>query len=326
MNVSARAAASRLAAGAVAGACCAACVSGASNARAAAAPVAGAPRVIAPEPLPAGLLAAARAMEATRVSSERFSVQTAVASAGVHVPRAIERLLALLYDVRLSGEATSSPPAGAFQLTVFGQSLTLRVVRGRTYAFEPAIAVHDGGRPWVDLGRRGLGAVSGEAGQSPLGSSGEPESFARLAAALRAARAVRELGAGVVDGQSVMGYLAVVPSGLLQREARRATQQRGILGGVFGGGALPAAEPPNENLLLEVFVNAAGVPVRAHTSLTSEGFSFSALTDVYAIDFPLAVAPPPRRLTIGLAGLERIARERARRRRAARGPHGGDAG
>jgi hypothetical protein len=65
--------------------------------------------------------------------------------------------------------------------------------------------------------------------------------------------------------------------------------------------------------LLEVFVSAAGVPVRAHISLTAEGFSFSALSDVYAIDFPLTITPPPHRLTIGLAALRRVAREHARR-------------
>jgi hypothetical protein len=282
---------------------------GAPGARALGPPVAPSPRLIAPVSLPAQLLAAAQAMEVTRVSSERFSLQTAVASAGAHVPPAIERFLALLYDTRVSGEATSSPRAGAFQLTVFGQTLTLRVVRGHTYLFEPAIAARDGGRPWVDAGRRGVGAVLGYSNQPASVSSGEAESFTKLAAALRAARAVRELGTGIVDGQAVTGYRTVVASGLLQQPTHSAMAPRGILGGVFGGGALPSAEAPDENVLLEVFVSGAGVPVRTHISLSSEGFSFSALSDVYAIDFPLAIAPPPRRLTIGLAALKRIERE-----------------
>jgi hypothetical protein len=308
-------AAARLPAAAFAACAAAALGGGAPAAHAAGPPVAAAPQQIAPVRLPAQLLAAAQAMEATHVSSERFSVQTAVSSAGPHVPHAIERFLALLYDSRFSGEATTSPPAGAFQLTVLGQTLTLRVALGHAYVLERSLAARDGGRPWVDLGRRSLGTILGSAGQPASVSSGEPESFSKLAAAVRAARAVRELGTGTVDGLPVTGYRTVVPSGLLQQETPRAPPTRGILGGAFGGGELPAAEAPDENLLLEVFVTGAGVPVRTHISLSSEGFSYSALSDVYAIDFPLTVSPPPRRLTITVAALERVARSRARARK-----------
>jgi hypothetical protein len=311
------AAAARLAAVALAATVCAVATgaaAGAVAAQASAAPVTAAPLLVAPVRLPPQLLAAAQAMEAVRVSSERFSVRTAVSSAGAHLPREAERLLKLLFDTRLSGEATRSPPTGVFALTALGRTVTLRLVRGHTYLYEPGFAARDGGRPWVDLGRRGLGPGLGAAGSPPVSGS-EPESFVKLAAALRAARALRELGTGTVDGQAVTGYRAVVPSGLLQQQTQgpRAVRPPAILGGAFGGGALAAAEPPDENLLLEVFVTPAGVPVRAHVSLTAEGFSFSALSDVYAINFPLAVSPPPRRLTIGFAGLQRIARQRARR-------------
>jgi hypothetical protein len=59
--------------------------------RAAAVPAMPPPRLLAPVGLPAELLAAAHAMEATRASSERFSVRIAVASAGAHVPRGLQR-------------------------------------------------------------------------------------------------------------------------------------------------------------------------------------------------------------------------------------------
>jgi hypothetical protein len=312
VSASARGAVLRLAA-AVTGAFCVASIAGAASAaHASGPPVAPGPRLIAPVELPGRLLAAAQAMETIRVSSERFSVQTAVASAGAHVPRRLERFLQLLFDTRLSGEATISPPAGAFRLTVLGHTVAVRVVRGRTYLYEPVIAGRDGGRPWVDLGRRGVGSLIGAANSPASPASGEARPFVRLAAALRAARALRELGAGTVDGQAITGYRAVVPSSALQQQARRVVAPRAILGGVFGGGRLPAAEPPDENLLLEAFVTPAGLPVRAHISLTSEGFSFSALTDVYAIDFPLSVSSPPRRSTISLAGLRRLERERTR--------------
>jgi hypothetical protein len=297
----------RLIAAAVAAGASATSIGAPATAHAAGPPVAAAPRLIAPAVLPAQLLAAAQAMEATRVSSERFSVQTAIASAGAHVPHAIAHFLALLYDTRLSGEATTSPPAGAFRLTALGQTLTVRVVGGRAYVYEPAIAGRDGGRPWVDVGRAGLGAALGYSRQPASVPGGEAESFTKLAAALRAARAVRELGTGTIDGEAITGYRAVVPSAPLRQEARRAPAPSGMLGGVFGRGALTAPEPPDENVLLEVFVSNAGLPVRAHISLSSEGFSFSALSDVYAIDFPLTIAPPPRRLTVGLAALRRIA-------------------
>ena len=277
-------------------------------------PVSAAPHLLAPANVPAALLAAARQMEATRVTSERFSVGTAVTSTGTHVPRELQRFLKLLFDARLSGVASSSPPAGDFQLTIFGQTLRLRVVHGHTYLNVPAVGTRDGGRPWIDLGRAGLAALFGSAAPSPA-SGAERESFAKLAAALRAARAVLSLGPGTVDGEAVTGYRAVVPSSTLHGESSRAAQARGALGGAFGGRALPAGEAPDENVLLEVFVTPAGVPVRAHMSLTAEGLSVSALSDVYAINFPLVVAPPRRRQTIALAALRRLERGRGTARR-----------
>lgn len=277
--------------------------------------VAPAPRLIAPASIPTALLAAAQAMEAVHVSSERFSAGSALSSAGAHLPHSVERFLQLVFDTRISGEATSSPPAGAFRLTIFGQTLRLRLVRGRAYLYEPAIAARDGGRPWIELRGGGFEALFGGLARRRPFFGGAPESFAGLARAVRAARAVRELGAGVVDGQAVDGYRLVVPSASLQPQQRRVGQAGGVLAGAFGGGRLPPPPPPDENVLLEVFVTPTGVPVRAHVSLQAEGFSFSALTDVYAIDFPLVVAPPPRRLTIGANALERIRRASRRQSR-----------
>jgi hypothetical protein len=134
-------------------------------------------------PLPPDLLALTKKMEGLSVSSERFRARTALAATGAHLPRELQAFLKV-FDVDLSGEATLSPPAGSFALTLLGHTLRLRVAHGHTYLYEPAIARRDGHRPWIDAGRGGLGPVPVSLG-APGSSAG---AFKSLASALDGAR------------------------------------------------------------------------------------------------------------------------------------------
>lgn len=252
-------------------------------------------------------------MESLRVSSERFSLRIAFSPAGARLPHDVERLFKLLLDTHLEGEVTSAPPAAAFKLTEAGRALTVRVVRGETYLYEPSLAALDGARPWIRLGAGGSGALLGGA-LPPLGA--QLRAFSTVAAGLRAALAVRELGVALVDGQAAAGYRTVVPlDALMTGAAPVSPRPSGILGGVFGSrSSPPAGEPPSGNALLEAFIAPNGVPVRARLSITAEGIALSELADVFAINFPLSLRPPPHRLTIDLRALRRIERQRAGRR------------
>ena len=261
--------------------------------------------------LPPDLVALARKMEGLRVISERFRLRTSVTSTSAHVPRE-EAAFLKLFDIDLSGEATLSPPAGSFALTILGHTLRMRVVHDTVYAYEPAIARSDGGRPWVDLGRRGLPGLLGGAGGG-LPSSPVASTFNSLAFMLGGARSATELGPGLIDGVSITGFRATLASSALEEPVVPA-KPPSILRGIFGraAAAQPAASA-SPGALLEAFIAPSGLPVRTRISVRSEGISSGALLDVFAINFPLRVEPPPRERTVGLATLRRLAERRSGR-------------
>ena len=275
----------------------------------------GAPTAPATGPPPAELAALAKKMEGVQLSSERFSLRTLVSAADSHLPREVEALLKL-FNIVLSGEAANAPPEGTFKLTLLGHTLALRVVHGRGYVYDRALARRDRGRPWVDLGRTSLGAlpVVGGPGNVNVASRVGPISFKTLAAALAHARGVTQLGPGSVDGQAVTGFKATVnPSALEQAPPPFRPNRNGILGPI-GLGSAAASAPPNAQL--EVFIAPSGLPVQTRITERSEGVTATLLFDILAVNFPLAVAPPPAQQTIAIAALRRLERGQARRSRA----------
>jgi hypothetical protein len=253
--------------------------------------------------LPADLLALAQRMEGLSVTSERFRLRTAVSAApGAHVPREVLRFLQV-FNTDLAGEAANS--AGSFKFTFLGHTFTLRVVGGRTYLYEPGIAKRDGGRPWVNLGRRGLGALLGGGEATPAPGSAGSGSFKKFARLLRQATSVQELGPGTVDGQAITGFRMTLDESALEEgrpawpaKPRRITEPIGLV----------AAAQPSRSITLETMIAPSGLPVQVRIEIASEGISFGLLDDVYAINFPLSLRAPPRRQTIGLAALRRLAR------------------
>ena len=266
-------------------------------------------------PLPPDLIALAGKMEGLRVSSERFRLRTSVASTGARMPRE-EQAFLRLFDIDLSGEATLSPPAGSFALTILGHTLRIRVVHGTEYAYEPAVARTDGGRPWVDVGRRGLAGLLGGAG-ADLPSSPAASTFKSLAFTLTGARSATELGPGLIDGVSITGFRAAVSASALEEPVVPA-KPPGILRSIFGRAAAPRPAPSaSPSAQLEAFIAASGLPVRTRVSVSAEGISSGALLDVFAINFALRVQPPPRDRTVSLATLRRLTKRRSRPRRGA---------
>ncbi|HWX73860.1 MAG TPA: hypothetical protein VNZ05_01050 [Solirubrobacteraceae bacterium] len=269
-------------------------------------------------PLPADLVALAKEMESVRVSSERFRVRTATAAVGGHVPRAEQELFKLFaFDV--SGEVALSPPAGSFSLTLFGQTLRVRVVDGTSYLFEPELARRDGGRPWLDTGQGGLSGLLGPASGLGLPASPPATPFKGLATLLTGARSVTELGAGTLDGLAITGFRATVAASALE-EPQPPSKPPSILRGIFSRARrrpppAPRVPAPPTSAQVEVFIAPTGVPVRTHISETAEGVSMSALADVFAVNFPVRVARPPRRQTITLAALSALGKPRSARGR-----------
>lgn len=255
-------------------------------------------------PLPAELLVLAQKMEALRVNSERFRLRTGLTLSG-RASREQQRL-ANLFSIDLSGEATLSPPAGSFTLVLFGQKVQLRIVHGTAYAYEPTLARHDGGRPWIDLGAQGFGPLA-----PSLPSSSAGNTFQSLARALKSALGANELGRETIDGFSATGFRATVAASALE-EPEAPARPHSILEGIFGRTAAAHPAAPT-SAVLEAFIAPDGLPVRTHISASSEGTSASALLEVFAINFALRVRPPPRRLTIGLAELRKLSESAAGR-------------
>jgi hypothetical protein len=253
-------------------------------------------------PLPGDLLVLAQKMEGLSVNSERFRLRTGLTLSG-HASREEQRLLNV-FSIDVSGEATLSPPAGSFTLVVFGQKLEVRIV----YAYEPTLARHDGGRPWIDLGAQGFGPLT-----PSLPSSSAGNTFQSLARALKSALGANELGQEIIDGFSATGFRATVAASALEEPAAPA-KPPSILEGIFGRSA--AAHPGQgapSSAVVEAFIAPNGLPVRTHISASSEGASASALLEVFAINFALRVHRPPRRLTIGLARLRKLSESSAGR-------------
>lgn len=266
-----------------------------------AAPRAETPR---PESAPPGLAALARRMEGLALLSERFSLRTSVDLAGQHLPPAVHRGVELLADEVVSGEAAGSPPRAEYTWTTGGHHLRVRVAAGRTYVYVGGLAGRDGGRPWIDVGNQGPGAifagqlVQPEAGPTP-GSL--PVSFTGLARALASAPEATALGAAKIDGEQVSGFRVTVPASGLEGSAAPAPAASGTTGGAYTG---PVA--------VEAFIAADGLPVRTREAFSVGHVAFSALIDLYAVNFPLSVAPPPAARTIGLAAaLRQLRRDHA---------------
>lgn len=262
-------------------------------------------------PLPASLVALEQKMEELQVTSMRFSAETSFV-----VPRrnnhGLSKFLKLLHE-EISGEETFSPAAGNVTFTLFGHPFELRVVGKTTYLYFRALARHDHGRPWIKLGPGGffeIFSVDGKHLKSPTTSEskvGQPPlaepPFTGLRKMLAGAEEVRETGTGMLDGQSVTNFLAIIEPEQLEHEKDLASIAR----------RLPSPQPP-PTVTLETSLASNGLPVRTVLAEHSKGLTISVTVSIPAINFPLVVEAPPASQTISVARLRKLER-RARRRR-----------
>jgi hypothetical protein len=210
------------------------------------------------------------------------------------------------------------------------RKLSERLIGRALYLYAPSLARSDGGRPWVRseerIAAKPHGAGEGEplaavlAALNPAAATvpqpGERGTFVGLSEDLAAAASVREIASPTpltVDGQSVTGFTATVPiASLLARHVSPKLLRR----------LLATAKPDVRTVTLEVFIASSGLPVRTTVEFAAgregaAGEGVGVQEDVFALEVPVRVTPPPADRTIGEARLTALER---RHRRAKRKP------
>jgi hypothetical protein len=258
-----------------------------------------------PPSLPPNLQALEQKMGELKVTSLRFSEKTAISVP--HSEAKILGFLKLLLGGGISGEETTSPPAGNVVLSLFGHPLTLREVGSTTYFYLRALGSKDHGRPWVKLGPGGLAELITVNGKHVKAKTiaepkiGEPAlaepPFEGLRKALAGAQEVRELGPGTLYGQPVTSFLAVLEPEQLKREHLASAARLG----------LPAPQSPTATL--EVSLAQNGLPVRTVVTEHHQGTVISATVEIPAVNFPLVIEPPPASQTITIQKLRKLERQ-----------------
>jgi hypothetical protein len=252
----------------------------------------------APTPPPPELAALLQKTGELTLSSERFTGEVKITSK--KLPRKLKALGGL--KAKVSGEVSTSPEAASLTETVLGHTISLRLLDNTLYIREPAIAKHDGGRPWI---KESLSASGGLFGSNPGlggGSSGPgggtttPSKFKTVTALLKASTNVRSLGASTVDGQAVTGFAGTADA----TEVEESTLPAKLRKAVVKSHVKPAAT-------VEAFFAPSGLPVHTHTVLALGGVKLIVTHDVLAIDFPVAPVPaPPAAETITTAELKKL--------------------
>jgi hypothetical protein len=277
------------------------------------------PTPLAPVVVPPDLVALSQKMQTLQLHSERFALRLSLAVSHARLPKRVQALLKR-FELSISGEAADAPPAAALTLSLLGHAAGARLANGIAYGYDPAVARLDHGRPWIELGRGGLERILGPAGDKFASGIGV-SSFKRLVTALAGARSITELGPSTVDNQAVTGFAATVASSALEEPAPPVNAKPQGPFTPLGVGS-SAAEPPG-TASLEMFIAPSGLPVQTRIRQREEGVTSTASYDIYAVNFPLSVQPPPRAQTISERALRALQRKHhaRRRHRTRRGEH-----
>lgn len=256
--------------------------------------------------LPPELVALERHTSELKLTSMRFVLrQSTIFPATDHEVAALVKLFG--GDATTTGDETFAPAAANVSLIWFGHKLTLRTVGGHDYAYNAEFGRGDHGRPWIRLGRGGLDEllmVNGHplpSKQNAMPNSGVPTGaeppFAALEKDLAGAREVHPVGAGIVDGQPVMSFLAALEPSQLEGGGDKP----------LASGPLPAPAPPQGTL--EVSFTQSGLPLRTISSVHDSQLTATATLEIPAVNFPLVIHAPPAARTIGIRSFQRIARQ-----------------
>ncbi len=265
--------------------------------------------------LPPELVALEQRTSELKLTSLRFTLgRSTIVPGGGHE---VAKLLKLLGgDSTTTGEATLVPPAANVSLDFLGLRLTARTVAGVDYVYIGKLARLDHNRPWIRLGRGGLGELLTINGHpAPIKKDATPQSsvptlaeppFAALEKDLAGAREVHVVGAGTVDGQPVTSFLALLEPSQLEGEKRPPQKSA----------PTPAAQLPTTTL--EVSFAQSGLPVRTIIRAQDSELTDTETLEIPTVNFPLVINAPPAARTIGIRAYHRLARRSeamARKRR-----------
>jgi hypothetical protein len=218
-------------------------------------------------------------MSTLRISSERFTAGITVRPR--HLPKGFEGLRKITLQV--AGEQSlATPPSAVLTTSAFGTSFSSRIVGDTIYVDDPAVAKHDGGRPWVKETTKGS---SGPAGTGlGIGQAGASAPFAGLASLVATGRDVKDLGPATFDGQAVTRIsFTIAPAKLAT--GKLTAPLRGKLGN-------------HASSRLEVDLNAEGLPVRTAGLISIGKVRVGLTADIKAVNFPLTVSAPAPAETI----------------------------
>ncbi len=251
-------------------------------------------------------------MEALQVSSERFTLTTALT--GEKLPRALGGLFG---ELSASGEVTLSPEAGQVTVNLFGKPLVMRLVGGVSYLYVPELSEHDHGRPWIKLGRKPFSELlrSSSGGVGAVTASSKP-AFAGELKLIKEATALTEVGATTVDGQEVTHFTGIFNPAKAEKAPRSITVK------TARGRRVVHVPPIKQSGRLELFIAPNGLPVRTILAITTsagtahrtKGVTVTVTLDIPAINFPLVVEAPPASETITLAQLKALEKKTAKKR------------
>jgi hypothetical protein len=214
-------------------------------------------------------------MEELNVTSSRVSGEVTLSG---HLPR---KLLALKEQTAtFTAEESTFPAAATITETVLGKTLTVRLVNGKTYLDDPALAARDGGRPWVEADSHEVGGS--QSVQNGTALSGALGSYKGAATLLKGLTAVSSLGASTINGQSVSGFAGTIaptkiedpnlPAGLRTRIRKLNLKLTGTV---------------------EAFIAADGLPVRTVFTLGIGDVHMKVTDNVLAVDEAIAAVTPP---------------------------------
>jgi hypothetical protein len=248
-----------------------------------------------PAPVPPALAPLEQKMMALQVSTERVSIHGVLAG---HGGGGASFLLALpggkglsASSFRETGSIRFSPAEASLNARFGISSIARRQIGRTTYVRVPPLAHIDGGRPWV---AERPPSVDAPTGYSPGAPASDGRGFPGVLALLEDAVSIVGLGASHVDGGPVERFQATLDPGELPQLTSSERQQLARQG---------------TTVELEVFLSAAGAPVRTVMVRRAPHVTDTLTTDVLALNVALAkVLPPPANQTISSRALAKLPR------------------
>ncbi len=235
--------------------------------------------------IPPALQAIEAKADALQITSERVSLSTSLRLG--HLSK-VAREFARLLELRIEGVETTSPPAAALTATLFGSHVRLRYVEGHSYLFSWDLGLHDGGRPWIELGHGVVGKLFGGLGTKPQETAASgAERYRKFFTLVNDGRGIHELAPSTLFGQAVTGFEEEIEP----KQVSESTGSGGALGGFDAARRPRPVSQPEPRL--SIYFAASGAIVRAQV-LTGDAATGATVTvDFPAINFPYTIPPPP---------------------------------